>query len=91
MVIAEEEGTHLLDLHRASIEYVEAIGPDAAHRLNRSPDDTTRASLPCSACLRGSHRRLVRSCIDVINRLERERNDRLRTVSRLPFWHALRS
>ncbi|KAI0687069.1 SGNH hydrolase [Earliella scabrosa] len=41
MVIAEEEHTHLLDLHGASIEYVEAIGPDAAHRLNRSPGDTT--------------------------------------------------
>ena len=36
MVIAEE-GTHPLDLHGASIEYVEVIGPDAAHRLNRSP------------------------------------------------------
>jgi lysophospholipase L1-like esterase len=42
ILIAQQQGTHLLDLHAASIKYVEAIGPDAAHRLNRSPDDNTR-------------------------------------------------
>ncbi|KAI0747484.1 SGNH hydrolase [Fomes fomentarius] len=41
ILIAKEQHTHLLDLHQRSIEYVEAIGPDAAHRLNRSPDDNT--------------------------------------------------
>ncbi|KAI0738820.1 SGNH hydrolase [Daedaleopsis nitida] len=41
ILISQEQGTHLLDLHRTSMEYVEAIGPDAAHRLNRSPDDNT--------------------------------------------------
>ena len=45
-LIAQEQDTHLLDLHAASIEYVEAIGPDAAHRLNRLPDDNTRKLLP---------------------------------------------
>ena len=44
ILIAQQQGTHLLDLHAASIKYVEAIGPDAAHRLNRSPDDNTRKS-----------------------------------------------
>ncbi|KAJ6576472.1 SGNH hydrolase [Mycena vulgaris] len=41
ILIAKQLGTHLLDLHAASIKYVEAIGPDAAHRLNRLPDDNT--------------------------------------------------
>ncbi|KAJ7903496.1 SGNH hydrolase [Mycena olivaceomarginata] len=39
--VAQQQQTHLLDLHAHSITYVEAIGPDAAHRLNRSPDDNT--------------------------------------------------
>lgn len=41
-LIAQQQVTHLLDLHNASIAYVEAIGPDAAHVLNRTPDDNTR-------------------------------------------------
>ncbi|KAI0078826.1 SGNH hydrolase [Panus rudis PR-1116 ss-1] len=41
ILIAHEQHTHLLDLHAASIKYVEEIGPEAAHRLNRTPDDTT--------------------------------------------------
>jgi len=62
ILISQQQNTHLLDLHAASIKYVshrpqnavnplltyrfntqvEAIGPDAAHRLNRLPDDNTR-------------------------------------------------
>ncbi|KAG7451189.1 SGNH hydrolase [Guyanagaster necrorhizus] len=45
ILIAEQQGTHLLDLHEASIEYCEAIGPDAAHRLNRLPDDNTHLNV----------------------------------------------
>ncbi|KAF9565272.1 SGNH hydrolase [Agrocybe pediades] len=41
ILISQQQGSHLLDLHAASIKYVEAIGPDAAHRLNRLPDDNT--------------------------------------------------
>jgi len=41
ILISQQLQTHLLDLHAHSITYVEAIGPDAAHRLNRSPDDNT--------------------------------------------------
>ncbi|KAJ6494853.1 SGNH hydrolase [Mycena vitilis] len=41
ILISQQLDTHLLDLHAHSIAYVEAIGPDAAHRLNRSPDDDT--------------------------------------------------
>ncbi|PPQ82001.1 hypothetical protein CVT24_009893 [Panaeolus cyanescens] len=44
-LIAQQQGTHLLDLHAASIKYVEAIGPDAAHRLNRTPDDNTHLNV----------------------------------------------
>ncbi|PPQ64111.1 hypothetical protein CVT24_008928 [Panaeolus cyanescens] len=40
-LIAQQQGTRVLDLHAASIKYVEAIGPDAAHRLNKSPSDNT--------------------------------------------------
>ncbi|CAL1716209.1 unnamed protein product [Somion occarium] len=40
-LVSEQQHTHLLDLHGASIKYVEAIGRDAAHRLNRLPDDDT--------------------------------------------------
>jgi uncharacterized phosphosugar-binding protein len=40
--VAKEQGTHVLDLHAASIKYVEALGSDAAHRLNRLPEDNTR-------------------------------------------------
>ncbi|KIK63043.1 carbohydrate esterase family 12 protein [Collybiopsis luxurians FD-317 M1] len=40
-----QQNTHLLDLHAASITYVEEIGPDAAHRLNRSPDDNTHLNI----------------------------------------------
>lgn len=40
--VAQEQSAHVLDLHAASIKYVEAIGPDAAHRLNRLPEDNTR-------------------------------------------------
>ncbi|KAK0204899.1 SGNH hydrolase [Desarmillaria ectypa] len=45
ILISEQLGTHLLDLHKASIEYCEAIGPDAAHRLNRLPDDNTHLNV----------------------------------------------
>lgn len=45
ILIARQQGTHLLDLHAASIKYVEAIGPDAAHRLNRTPDDNTHLNV----------------------------------------------
>ncbi|KAF5362865.1 hypothetical protein D9758_007023 [Tetrapyrgos nigripes] len=41
ILISQQQNTHLLDLHAASITYVEAIGPDPAHRLNRTPDDNT--------------------------------------------------
>ncbi|KZV94253.1 SGNH hydrolase, partial [Exidia glandulosa HHB12029] len=41
LLIAQQEGTHSLDLHKTSIDYITAIGPDAAHRLNRLPDDNT--------------------------------------------------
>jgi len=40
--VAKEQKTHLLDLHEESIKYIEAIGEDAAHRLNKSPTDNTR-------------------------------------------------
>jgi len=45
ILISQQQGTHLLDLHAASIKYVEAIGPDAAHRLNRLPDDNTHLNV----------------------------------------------
>ncbi|KAF9267748.1 SGNH hydrolase [Marasmius fiardii PR-910] len=41
ILISQQQKTHLLDLNAASIKYCEAIGPDAAHRLNRTPDDNT--------------------------------------------------
>ncbi|CAE6456905.1 unnamed protein product [Rhizoctonia solani] len=41
ITISKEKKTHLLDLHKWSMWYVEKIGPDAAHRLNRLPDDNT--------------------------------------------------
>ncbi|KAF8604546.1 SGNH hydrolase, partial [Ceratobasidium sp. AG-I] len=41
ILISEQKQTHLLDLHKWSMWYVEKIGPDAAHRLNRLPDDNT--------------------------------------------------
>ncbi|KAL0580973.1 hypothetical protein V5O48_001065 [Marasmius crinis-equi] len=41
ILVSQQQGTHLLDLHASSIEYVVAIGPDASHRLNLSPDDNT--------------------------------------------------
>ncbi|KIY66627.1 carbohydrate esterase family 12 protein [Cylindrobasidium torrendii FP15055 ss-10] len=41
ILISEEQDTHLLDLHAESIQYVEAIGEDAAHRLNWGPTDNT--------------------------------------------------
>ncbi|KAF9485200.1 SGNH hydrolase [Pholiota conissans] len=43
--ISQQQKTHLLDLHAASIKYVEAIGPDAAHALNRLPDDDTHLNV----------------------------------------------
>ncbi|KDQ16242.1 carbohydrate esterase family 12 protein [Botryobasidium botryosum FD-172 SS1] len=39
--VAAAEKTHLLDLHKYSIQYLESIGPDAAYRLNKSPTDYT--------------------------------------------------
>ncbi|KAF9003982.1 SGNH hydrolase [Cyathus striatus] len=45
ILISQQQKTHLLDLHAASIKYVEAIGPDAAHRLNRLPDDNTHLNV----------------------------------------------
>ncbi|QRV75501.1 carbohydrate esterase family 12 protein [Ceratobasidium sp. AG-Ba] len=41
ILISEQKQTHLIDLHKWSVWYVEKIGPDAAHRLNRLPDDNT--------------------------------------------------
>lgn len=45
ILVSQQQNTHLLDLHAASIKYVEAIGPDAAHRLNRLPGDNTRTHI----------------------------------------------
>ncbi|KAF8962790.1 SGNH hydrolase-type esterase domain-containing protein [Flammula alnicola] len=45
ILISQQQKTHLLDLHAASIKYVVAIGPDAAHRLNRLPDDNTHLNV----------------------------------------------
>ncbi|KAF5391566.1 hypothetical protein D9757_002366 [Collybiopsis confluens] len=45
ILIAQQQNTHLLDLHAASITYVEEIGPDAAHRLNRDPTDNTHLNI----------------------------------------------
>ncbi|CAA7267025.1 unnamed protein product [Cyclocybe aegerita] len=45
ILIAQQQSTHVLDLHVASIKYVEAIGPDAAHRLNRLPEDNTHLNV----------------------------------------------
>ncbi|TFK40397.1 SGNH hydrolase-type esterase domain-containing protein, partial [Crucibulum laeve] len=45
ILISKQQGTHLLDLHATSIKYVEAIGPDAAHVLNRLPDDNTHLNV----------------------------------------------
>ncbi|KDR76260.1 hypothetical protein GALMADRAFT_139984 [Galerina marginata CBS 339.88] len=45
ILISQQQKTHLLDLHAASIKYVEAIGPDAAHRLNRLPTDDTHLNV----------------------------------------------
>lgn len=42
--VAEEKQVHLLPLMTKSIAYCEAIGDEACHRLNRSPDDNTRMS-----------------------------------------------
>ncbi|KAJ7035097.1 SGNH hydrolase [Mycena alexandri] len=41
ILVSQQLGTHLLDLHANSITYCEAIGPDASHVLNRTPDDDT--------------------------------------------------
>ncbi|ESK94639.1 carbohydrate esterase family 12 protein [Moniliophthora roreri MCA 2997] len=40
-LVAQQQNVHVLDLHAASITYCQKIGPDAAHRLNRTPDDNT--------------------------------------------------
>ncbi|EIN04895.1 carbohydrate esterase family 12 protein, partial [Punctularia strigosozonata HHB-11173 SS5] len=39
--IAKEQHTHLLDLHKYSMDYVQAIGANSSHCLNRTPDDNT--------------------------------------------------
>ncbi|KAL0067124.1 hypothetical protein AAF712_005911 [Marasmius tenuissimus] len=41
ILVAQQQGTHLLDLHAKSIDYVVAIGPDASHRLNLAAGDNT--------------------------------------------------
>ncbi|RDB25595.1 Rhamnogalacturonan acetylesterase RhgT [Hypsizygus marmoreus] len=45
ILVAQQERTHVLDLHKSSIAYVEAIGPDSAHILNRLPDDNTHLNV----------------------------------------------
>ena len=42
ILISEEQDTLLLDLHAASMDYVQAIGKTAAHALNLDPSDNTR-------------------------------------------------
>lgn len=46
ILISEEQDTHLLDLHASSMDYVQAIGKEASHRLNLAADDNTRQSTP---------------------------------------------
>ncbi|TFL04048.1 SGNH hydrolase [Pterulicium gracile] len=41
MTVASQTQTRLLDLHKTSIKYCEAIGPPYCHVLNKSPDDNT--------------------------------------------------
>ncbi|TRM64848.1 SGNH hydrolase-type esterase domain-containing protein [Schizophyllum amplum] len=45
IAVAEAEDVSYIDLHQASIDYVEAIGEDAAHRLNREEDDNTHLNI----------------------------------------------
>ncbi|KAI4521098.1 SGNH hydrolase [Schizophyllum commune Loenen D] len=45
IAVAEAQDAPYIDLHQASIDYVEAIGEDAAHRLNREPDDNTHLNV----------------------------------------------
>ncbi|KAK7047641.1 hypothetical protein VNI00_006409 [Paramarasmius palmivorus] len=47
-LISEQQGTHLLELLATSIEYCEAIGPDASHRLNLASNDNTHLNAPGS-------------------------------------------
>jgi hypothetical protein len=41
LLTAEQKTTASFDLHKSSMDYVEAIGPTAAHVLNLSPSDNT--------------------------------------------------
>ncbi|TDL25647.1 SGNH hydrolase [Rickenella mellea] len=41
ILISQQEKTHLLDLHKASITYLQKIGQAAANRLSRTLNDTT--------------------------------------------------
>ncbi|KAJ7866751.1 SGNH hydrolase [Mycena leptocephala] len=41
LLTAEQKTTASFDLHKSSMDYVEAIGPTAAHILNLSPSDNT--------------------------------------------------
>ncbi|KAF5382162.1 hypothetical protein D9615_004389 [Tricholomella constricta] len=45
LLVAQQQNIHVLDLHKVSVAYVKAIGPDAAHRLNRLPDDNTHLNV----------------------------------------------
>jgi hypothetical protein len=41
LLTAKQKTTASFDLHKSSMDYVEAIGPTAAHVLNLSPSDNT--------------------------------------------------
>ncbi|KAL1744698.1 SGNH hydrolase [Schizophyllum fasciatum] len=45
IIVADVQDAPYIDLHQASIDYVEAIGEVAAHRLNREPDDNTHLNI----------------------------------------------
>jgi len=42
ILISQEQDTYLLDLHAASMKYVQAIGSTAAHKLDFESGDNTR-------------------------------------------------
>lgn len=42
ILIAQQQKTVLLDLHKASLTYVQELGATASHRLNLAASDNTR-------------------------------------------------
>ena len=64
---AKKSGAHLIDLNRASTNYLNAIGPENAHTYNLNPTDNTHLNIQGSIVFGGMVAGLIQSAFPALH------------------------